>query len=169
VQGRATPLNADPLNGASNVRVDTEGGCLCGRVRYRFTGEPLAFYQCHCTDCQRQTGSAFGLSMIAKRDDVLLLQGEPACFRISMPDGRVKCGRFCADCAARVWGEPPKFPQLFVLRPGTFDAPVALPPFGDIWTASARTWVSFTDGPAFEGQPDDPLALVRAWQGQSRK
>ncbi len=150
------------------MRVDTQGGCLCGAVRYRFTGEPLAFYQCHCTNCQRQTGSTFGLSMIAKREDVRTLKGEPAQFRVSMPDGRVKCGRFCANCAARLWGEPVKFPQLFVLRPGTFDTPLAHPPFGDIWTRSACPWVAFTNGPRFEGQPEDPLALVRAWQGQTQ-
>ena len=56
---------------------DILGGCLCGAVRYRFAGSPLAFYVCHCTDCQKQTGSAFGLSMIVKRDDVELLQGTP--------------------------------------------------------------------------------------------
>ena len=145
------------------MSIDALGGCLCGSLRYRFRGKPLAFYQCHCSDCQRQTGSAFGLSMIARREDVSVLDGEPAGFRISMLDGRVKCGRFCAKCAARVWGEPVKLPQLVVLRLGTFDAPPAFPPCGDIWTASARPWVSFTDGPRFEGQPEDPLALVRAW------
>ena len=106
--------------------------------------------------------------MIAKREDLDTLQGDPARFLVSMPDGRVKCGRFCASCAARLWGEPVKLPQLVVLRPGTFDAALKHPPFGDIWTASACPWVSFTKGPRFEGQPEAPLALVRAWQGQTR-
>jgi hypothetical protein len=137
-------------------------------VRYRFAGEPLAFYQCHCTDCQRQTGSAFGLSMIARRNDLEALHGEPKRFQISMPDGRIKRGLFCGECAARVWGEPAKIPQLVVLRPGTFDTAPGAPPLGDIWTRSARPWVAFTDGPRFEGQPEDPLALVRAWSEQNR-
>ena len=140
------------------------GGCLCGGVRYRFTGRPLAFYVCHCTDCQRQTGSAFGLSMIVSREAVEVLKGNPEYFQVSMPDGRTKRGRYCPDCIARVWGEPIKLPQLFVLRPGTFDDPPSYAPFGDIWTRSAQSWVSFTRGPRFEGQPGDPLALVRAWQ-----
>jgi hypothetical protein len=164
--GSSTP---DPLGGTDDMMIDTQGGCLCGAVRYRFTGEPLAFYQCHCTDCQRQTGSAFGLSMIARREELTTLAGEPARFRVSMSDGRVKCGRFCANCAARVWGEPVRFPQLVVLRPGTFDTPPAVPPFGDIWTRSARPWVSFTEGPRFEVQPEDVLALVRAWQGKTQQ
>ncbi|MFQ5417681.1 MAG: GFA family protein [Myxococcota bacterium] len=146
------------------MRFETLGGCLCGRVRYRYAGQPLAFYACHCTDCQRQTGSAFGLSMIANREEVEVLTVEPEGFEISMPDGRTKRGRYCQSCVARVWGEPVKFPQIFVLRPGTFDDPPGFAPFGDIWTASARSWVSFTEGPKFAGQPDSPLALVEAWQ-----
>jgi hypothetical protein len=140
------------------------GGCLCGGVRYRFTGEPLAYYACHCTDCQRQTGSAFGLSMIVHREAVEVLRGEPRLFEVSMPDGRTKRGRCCPECPVRLWGEPVKLPQLLILRPGTFDDPGVHEPFGDIWTQSARPWVGFTRGPRFEGQPKDPTALFRAWQ-----
>ncbi len=38
-----------------------EGGCVCGAIRYRVRGEPLRAYVCHCTFCQRFTGSAFGV------------------------------------------------------------------------------------------------------------
>jgi hypothetical protein len=36
------------------------GGCQCGAIRYEIASFPLLLYTCHCTDCQRQTGSAFG-------------------------------------------------------------------------------------------------------------
>lgn len=140
------------------------GGCLCGTVRYRFEGEPLAFYACHCTDCQRQTGSAFGLSLVVRRDDLELVDGEPARFEVPMEDGRTKCGRFCGKCAARVWGEPVRHPELFVLRPGSFDEPGSYRPWGDIWTSSAQPWVGFTAGPRYRAQPEDPMAMVDAWQ-----
>jgi hypothetical protein len=39
------------------------GGCVCGATCYRLTAEPLTLYACHCTDCQKRSGSAFGLSM----------------------------------------------------------------------------------------------------------
>lgn len=35
------------------------GGCLCGRVRYTLTGDPIRSYVCHCRDCQRASGAAF--------------------------------------------------------------------------------------------------------------
>jgi hypothetical protein len=148
------------------VTTELRGGCLCGRVRYRLRGEPLAFYACHCTDCQRQSGAAFGLSMIVQRDQVDEIVGEPATFEVGMPDGRTKRGCYCGSCAARVWGEPVKLPEIRVLRPGTLDDPGCWTPFGDIWTASARSWVRLTEGPHFEGQPEDPMALVRAWRGR---
>ena len=40
------------------------GGCQCGAVRYEVTGPPIKLYVCHCTECQRQSGSAFGMSFI---------------------------------------------------------------------------------------------------------
>jgi len=54
-----------------------DGGCLCGLIRYRLTDEPLTLCTCHCTDCQRLTGSAFALSMIVLKSGLHLLQGEP--------------------------------------------------------------------------------------------
>ena len=107
--------------------------------------------------------------MIVKREEVEVLKAKPEAFEISMPDGRTKRGRYCQNCAARVWGEPVKLPQLFVLRPGTFDEAPGIAPFGDIWTASAQSWVGFTEGPKFAGQPDNPLALVEAWQSLEAK
>ncbi len=148
------------------MEIETRGGCLCGDLRYRYAGSPLAYYACHCSDCQRQTGSAFGLSMIVKADEVNILKGSPALFEIEMSDGRTKRGRYCGRCAARVWGEPVKLPTLFVLRPGTFDEALLFPPFGDIWTSEAQAWVAFNDGPRFPVQPEDSLALVRAWKAQ---
>ena len=47
-----------------------DGGCLCGLIRYRLTDEPLTLYACHCTDRQRETGSAFGLSMIVPKSAI---------------------------------------------------------------------------------------------------
>ncbi len=40
------------------------GGCLCGAIRYEITGPPLVAYPCHCTACQRLTGSAFSSAVV---------------------------------------------------------------------------------------------------------
>ena len=46
------------------------GGCQCGLVRYVLTAEPIRLVACHCKECQRQSGSAFGMSMLVKQDSL---------------------------------------------------------------------------------------------------
>jgi len=128
------------------------GGCLCGLIRYRLTDEPLTLYACHCTDCQRRTGSAFALSMPVFKSGLDLLKGEPRTYAVTLSDGRQKHGTFCGECGTRLWGEPPKFPQVVVVQPGTLDDTTWLQPIGHIWTRSAQPWISIPkDTVNFEG------------------
>lgn len=142
-----------------------EGGCACGEVRYRLLEEPLELHVCHCTDCQRLTGSAFVLSMPIHRRALERLQGEPSSISFENPEGIRKRDWRCPSCGSRLWGEPPRFPDLFNLRPSTLDDTSWLWPTAHIWTASAQPWVSIpADVLRYDGQPDDPLELVRAWK-----
>jgi hypothetical protein len=142
-----------------------DGGCLCGAVRYRLAEEPLTLYACHCTDCQRYTGSSFGLSMVVLTEALRILQGEPKAYVSAAPGERERRGKFCGDCATRLWGEPVRFPQIAVLRPGTLDDTTWLDPVAHIWMRSAQPWVALPEGSVtFETQPDDPLALIKMWQ-----
>jgi len=144
------------------------GGCLCGLIRYRVTDEPLTLYACHCTDCQRRTGSAFALSMVVPKGALELLRGEPRRYAVTSSDGRQKNGRFCGECSTRLWGEPLKFPQVAVLQPGTLDDTSWLWPIGHIWTRSAQPLISIPkDTLNFEGQPEDPLVPINAWRDRS--
>jgi len=56
--------------------------------------------------------------MIVSRSAFALLQGEPRSYELTLPDGRTRRGRFCGMCATRLWGEPVKFPQVVIMRPG---------------------------------------------------
>src|SRR5439155_7686682 len=49
------------------ARMEREGGCACGAVRYRLTAEPLIVHACHCRDCQRLSGGAFALNIWIER------------------------------------------------------------------------------------------------------
>jgi hypothetical protein len=138
---------------------------LCGAIRYRIAEAPLSLYACHCTDCQRHTGSAFGLSMIVRKEALHLLRGAPEAYAVTLPDGVKRHGRFCGECATRLWGEPARFPQVFILRPGTLDDTSWLEPVGYIWVRSKQPWVQIPDGAVtFEAQPEDPMALIKAWR-----
>ena len=146
-----------------------EGGCFCGAVRYRLTDDPLWLHACHCTDCQRFTGSSFALSMVVSGHAFERLRGDPRRYVLTLPDGREKSGRFCETCGSRLWGEPTKFPQLVVVRAGTLDDTTYLDPVGHIWTRSAQPWVRIPEGVlVFAGEPD-PGMLFEAWQARRRR
>jgi hypothetical protein len=140
------------------------GGCLCGAARYRVTGDPLTFYVCHCTDCQRRTGSAFGLSMLVPKKAVELTHGETVPLEAEVDGGRVKRAVACAKCRTQLWGISGRNPEVLVVRPGTLDDKSGLDPVAHIWTRSRQAWVALPGGlPAFEMQPD-PSRLVKLWQ-----
>ena len=146
------------------------GGCLCGAIRYRVADEPLTLYACHCTDCQRRTGSAFALSMVVLKSELHLLQGEPRGYTVTLSDGRQKHGKFCGQCSTRLWGEPVRFPQVVVVQPGTLDDTTWLRPIGHIWTRSAQPWVSIpNDTLNFERPPENTMVLVKAWQDRATR
>ena len=145
------------------------GGCLCGAVRYKVTAEPLTIYFCHCTDCQHRSGSAFGISMIVPRPSVALEKGTPVDFRVHMPDGRIKTGKGCTSCGARLWGEPVKAPDFAVVLPGTLDDTSWVRPVAHIWTSSAMPGTVFApDAVKFE-QNAPPGELARLWREQRNK
>jgi hypothetical protein len=139
------------------------GGCLCGALRYEVRAEPLTIYACHCTDCQRRTGSAFALSMVVPRDAIVLQKGAPRDYRVTMPDGRIKTGKTCPDCSGRLWGEPVKAPQIAIIQPGTLDDTSWIRPVAHIWTRSAQPGTVFeTNARKFEGNAP-PGELARLW------
>lgn len=151
------------------MRAPYEGGCLCGAIRYRLTADPLTFYVCHCTDCQKQTSTSFNLSMPVARESFELLRGEPGSYSVPLPGGRLWNGRYCTACITRVWSEPPKFPQVINLRPGTLDGVVHFRPVGHIWTRSAQPWVAIpSDTLSYEGQPPDMGPMIRAFRESLR-
>lgn len=143
------------------------GRCFCEATRYRVTQEPLTLYACHCTDCQKRSGSAFGLSMWVERAAIEVTTGETALQVLKGPDGRSRPGRMCSQCGARLWSEPEKRPTLAVVRAGTLDDTSWLQPVAHIWTRSAQPWFAFPEGvPKYATQPEDFLELARLWRAR---
>jgi hypothetical protein len=131
---------------------EREGGCQCGRVRYRITAQPLMLVACHCSECQRQSGSAFGLSLIVPQGGVSI-QGELKIFERSSDSGRpLKCF-FCPECGTRIYHQPAYAPVVN-MRAGTLDDTSGLEPKMHAWTSSKQPWVSIPEGvPTHPKQP----------------
>ena len=90
-----------------------EGGCTCGAVRYRMKAKPLVVHCCHCTWCQRETGSAFAVNAFIEASQVELLKGEPVQTTLPSLSGKGQVLWRCPDCGVTVWsnyaGAGPKF------------------------------------------------------------
>jgi len=131
-----------------------DGGCQCGALRYRVEGEPVAVGICHCTQCQKQSGSAFGMSCIVQKEAFRLLSGSPKTFTRTSDSGRPVVCAFCPDCGTRIYHETRWLDGVLNIKPGTFDDTSFLRPQAQIWTAKKQGWVELpSEIRSFEGQP----------------
>lgn len=124
-------------------RFPMAGGCTCRAVRFRLATAPLIVHCCHCTWCQRETGSAFAWNALIEADRVTLLHGEPELVLTPSASGRGQRIARCAACRVAVWshysgaGDAVRF-----IRAGTLDRPNDVPPDIHIFTSTRQPWVS---------------------------
>ena len=132
-----------------------EGGCQCGSIRYRITGEPIGLCVCHCTECQRQSGSAFGMSLNVRSDEFVLLSGELHDFVRTAESGkRLRCS-FCPQCGTRIHHRSTDVVSVLSVKPGTLDDRSWLVPTLHVWTRGKHGWVPVPeDVESFEQEPD---------------
>jgi len=131
----------------------SEGGCDCGKVRYRLKAEPIVVNCCHCHACQRQTGSAFALNLIIETDHVELLGEAPEAVDYATASGMGQANWRCPHCKVSVWSvynaasDGARF-----IRAGSLDEPPQAEPNAHIHTATKLAWVTIPDGiPQFQG------------------
>ena len=125
-----------------------EGGCACGAVRYALTSEPLVVHCCHCSNCQRHTGSAFVINLLIETDRVELLSGEPQRVDLPRERGKQKVWR-CPTCRIALYSQYTS-PRVRFVRAGTLDDPSAVTPDVHIFTRSKLPWVTLPETvPAF--------------------
>jgi len=141
------------------------GGCQCLFVRYEVTEAPRLVYTCHCTDCQRITGSAFSLGMVVGIDEFKLAQGELSPLLRTASNGQVRKRWVCPDCGTWICNgnahpASPSEEVIRVVRPGTLDDTSWLRPTVHFWTRSAQSWfVLPINDLCFETQPNNVYAF----------
>ena len=143
-----------------------DGGCRCGRVRYRVALEgPPRAYACHCRDCQTWSGSAFSLQFVVPEAELEVI-GEPDLYERPSADGsRTSRQRGCSVCLTRVFNTNTARPGLAVVRAGTLDRSDEAAVVAHIWTKRKMAGVALPEGvPAWpEGAP--PADLLAALRG----
>jgi hypothetical protein len=131
-----------------------DGQCHCGFVTYEAEIDPEAVSICHCTDCQRLTGSPYRVTARAPRDAVRLTGNPPKIYTKIAESGRARLLSFCPECgtplfstgtgdAGETWG----------IRWGSINQRAHLKPAREIWCSSAADW--FGETAALPGVPRD--------------
>ena len=125
---------------------DIVGGCLCGRVRYRGSAEPLFTANCHCKHCQKTTGTSFSIVLGLPRDSLVLEGGPLTTYRDTGESGMAVQRKFCGTCGSPVLSEVEAAPTLVFLKGGTLDDTSQLQPQMDIWCDHAQPWLPARGG-----------------------
>jgi len=122
--------------------MDVTGRCLCGAITYAAQIDAERVGICHCTDCQVNSGTAFGVVAPVVDGRFELLSGKLAGYTKIAESGRPRLLSFCATCGTRIHacteGDPSAF---FSLRLGTIDQRAALRPSVQVWHRSALPWI----------------------------
>jgi hypothetical protein len=128
-----------------------EGGCQCGAIRYRISGEPVYVALCHCDDCRKSSGAPMTTWSAFAENDVTVIAGEPRDFQSSAHGTR----SFCPTCGTGLlYRNPAVLPGIIDVQAATLDDPGALPPQIHVQTAERISWMAGIDAlPAFERYP----------------
>ncbi|NKB53825.1 MAG: aldehyde-activating protein [Rhizobiaceae bacterium] len=144
------------------------GGCQCGQLRYRVTKTPMTLYCCHCTECQGQASSAFGMSLRVAVDAVEI-EGKHESFTRDTGKTSAAEGVFCPECGTRIVHRGRGEDSGSSIKAGTLDQKDWLHPVGHIWTDSAQKWLQL-EGLLYPKQPDDTYkALSEAFLKQQKR
>jgi hypothetical protein len=125
------------------------GRCLCGSVTYSADADPVIQAVCHCTDCQRQTGSPFSVIVGVPRD-ALEVHGSTVASvaTIGTDHGGETQRSFCSACGSPLFSYAAVAPELAFIKAGSLDDASWIEPQVEAWTSSAQPWSPHFDAAA---------------------
>ena len=129
------------------------GGCLCGGVRFRVGAPLVVATYCHCTRCQRRTGTAASAQARIQPGSLTVTQGEELIRTYAPPDGFPKL--FCGACGSALWSQSPDDPGHLSVRLGAFDGDPGIRPSLHQFVAYAAPWEPIPDDglPRYDERP----------------
>ena len=131
------------------------GGCHCGQITYEAEVDPATVRVCHCTDCQKLTGTAFRTNIASLPGTFVLKSGTPKIYIKTAESGNQRAHGFCPDCGTPLYSTAVVAnPPTYGLRVGTLDRRAELRPARQGWCRSALPWsLDLTGVERFERQP----------------
>jgi hypothetical protein len=129
------------------------GGCLCGAVRFEVAEPLMRASYCHCTRCQRRSGTAASAQGRVAPGALRILAGEELIRAWQPDDGFAK--EFCSVCGSQLWSRSPDDHDVVSVRLGAFDDDPGIRPQQRQFVAYAASWEPIPDDglPRFEERP----------------
>ena len=141
-----------PLNGA----------CRCGRVQIRISAPPLLTMACHCTGCQRMSGSAYSLSAAIPTEGFAVVDGEPVIAGANAEAGH----HFCPHCMTWMFTRPAGMDFFVNVRPTMLEDTSWTSPFIETYTSEKLAFAATGAAHSYEKFPDmedfEPLMAAYA-------
>jgi hypothetical protein len=103
-------------------------------------GDPVRVSMCHCLECQRRTGSPFGVQAWFPRDEVRLVTGADKSYARKGDSGRTVTFHFCPECGGTVFWEAEQRPDLIAVGVGTLADPDFEAPRHSVWERRRHPW-----------------------------
>lgn len=119
------------------------GSCLCGGVRFEIDGDLAAIQICHCADCRKAQGAAFGANIPVNAAAFRLLAGQSLLKAFHASPGKARV--FCRDCGSPIYSRLDAAPTTLRVRAGLLESPVASRPVSHAFTKSKADWWAITD------------------------
>jgi len=131
---------------------DIKGSCLCGKVTYAAATDPVFAGVCHCTACQKGSGSAYA-SVIGVPTPSLTITGTTNRFDRIGDSGNPVHRDFCPNCGSSVALSADVMAGITMLTVGTLDDPSWVKPAMQIYCDSALPWSRVPDVQSFPKMP----------------
>jgi hypothetical protein len=115
--------------------------CCCGALTAEVEGEPAVVSLCNCLECQRRTGSTFGIGAYYEADRVKL-SGAATIYCREVED-RMLSFYFCAKCGSTVYWTAANHPGRIGIAVGAFADPHFPQPVRSVFERSRHHWLEF--------------------------
>lgn len=122
------------------------GGCLCGAVTYTCSAPAVMTAVCHCTHCQRQSGSAFSVNIGVPKGALEFTKGQTKTYQDTGSSGQPVYRHFCGDCGSPIFSAVAAIPALDFLKAGTLSDSSWVQPTVSVWCDSAQAWAPHAEG-----------------------
>jgi hypothetical protein len=143
------------------LNLPLDGACRCGRVKIRISAPPMLTMACHCTGCQRMSGSAYSLSAAIPTEGFAVIAGAPVVAGANAEAGH----HFCPDCMTWMFTRPAGFDFFVNVRPTMLDETGWYSPFIETYTSEKLAWAQTPAEHSYEKYPpmEDYEKLIGAY------